>query len=244
MAHRTRKKLTKKEIERDPVGEKLEIAVLFLQTHYKEVIGGLAAILVIVLVLQYMSGRKTSVSEEAMAGFITSSQIYDQAMTAAASNQAQQAFQALDAAYAMSMQTWSNNPQNDWARKSAVLAAKIDIIRGNYDTALNTLSSVLATNPDISIKVPALLHMGIVLENRGSEQDLANAASSYQELLEILEDNPAVEAEALFGLSRTYFAQRNYTESEDALNRALEFSADTTAFEAFQIARLVEAGNQ
>ena len=244
MAHRTRKKLTKKEIERDPVGEKLEIAVLFLQTHYKEVIGGLAAILIIVLVLQYMGGRKTSASEESMAGFITSSQIYDQAMTAAASNQAQQAFQALDAAYGMSMQTWNNNPQNDWARKAAVLAAKIDIIRGNYDTALNTLSSVLATNPDISIKVPALLHMGLVLENRGSEQDLVTAASSYQELLDILEDNPAVEAEALFGLSRTYFAQRNYTESEDALNRALEFSADTTAFEAFQIARLVEAGNQ
>jgi len=243
VAHRTRKKLTKKEIERDPVGEKLEVAVLFLQTHYKEVIGGLLAILIIVLVLQYMGGRKTSASEESMAGFITSSQIYDQAMTAAASNQAQQAFQALDAAYGMSMQTWSNNPQNDWARKAAVLSAKIDIIRGNYDTAINTLSSVLATNPDISIKVPALLHMGIVLENRGSEQDLTNAASSYQELLEILEDNPAVEAEALFGLSRTYFAQHNYTESEDALNRALEFSADTTAFEAFQIARLVEAGN-
>jgi len=244
VAHRTRKKLTKKEIERDPVGEKLEVAVLFIQTHFKEVIGGLAAVIIIVLVLQYMVGKKTSASEESMAGFITSSQIYDQAMTAAASNQAQQAFQALDAAYGMSMQTWSDNPQNDWARKSAVLAAKIDIIRGNYDAAISTLSSVLATNPDISIKVPALLHMGVVLENRGSEQDLANAISSYQELLEIVENNPAVEAEALFGLSRIYFAQQNFSESDDALRRALEFSADTTAFEAFQIARLVEAGNQ
>lgn len=243
MAHRTRKKLTKKEIERDPIGEKLEVGVLFLQAHYKEVIGALAALLVIVLVMQYIGSKRSSVSEEAMAGFITASQIYSQAMTAAASNQAEQAFQALDAAYSMSMQTWNSNPQNDWARKSAVLAAKIDIIRGNYDAAISTISTVLATNPDKSIRIPALLHMGIVLENRGSEQDLTNAIASYQELVQITDDNAAVDAEALFGLSRVYFAQRKYTESEEALNRALAISADTTAFEVFQIARLAEISN-
>ena len=243
MAHRTRKKLTKKEIEQDPIGEKLEMAVVFLQNHYKEVIGALAVFLVVVLILQYMGSKRNSASEESMAGFITASQIFSQAMTAAASNQAEQAFQALDAAYGMSMQTWNNNPQNDWARKSAILAAKIDIIRGNNDAALSTLSAVLVTNPDRSIRIPALLHMGIVLENRGSEQDLANAVSSYQELLDISENNVAVDAEALFGLSRSFFAQNKFAESEEALNSALALSADTTAFETYQIARLVEAGN-
>ncbi len=243
MAHRTRKKLTKKEIERDPIGEKLEIIALFLQTRYKEVFGGLVAILIIVLVIQYIGGKKNTASEESMAGFITASQIFDQAMTATASNQAQQAFQALDAAYNLSMQTWNNNPQSDWARKSAVLAAKIDIIRGNPDAAISTLSTVLATNPDKAIRVPALLHMGIVLENRGSEQDLANAVSSYLEILEIADENATVNAEALFGLSRVYFAQQKFAESEEALNNALAITADTTAFEAYQIKRLVEANN-
>ena len=243
MAHRTRQKLTKKEIERDPIGEKLEFAAVFLQTHYKEVFGGLAALLIIVLVMQYVGGKRNSASEESMAGFITASEIFDQAMNAAASNQAEQAFQALDAAYSMSMQTWNNNPQSDWARKSAVLAAKIDIIRGSHDAAISTLSAVLATNPDEAIRVPALLHMGIVLENRGSEQDLTNAVASYLELIEITENNEAVEAEALLGLSRVYYAQRNYTESENALSSALEISADTTQFEAYQIARLAAVNN-
>lgn len=240
MAHRTRKKLTKKEIERDPIGEKLEKGALFLQAYFKEVVGGLAVLLVILLTVQYIGGKKNTASEESMAGFITASQIYGQAMTAAATNQAQQAFQALDAAYTLCMQTWNENPQSDWARKSAVLAAKIDIIRGNYDGALATLSTVLAANPNKSIRVPALLHMGIVLENRGSEQDLTNAVSAYQELLEIIEGNTAVEAQALLGISRAYFAQEKYTESEEALSRALALSQDTTSFEAFQIARLAE----
>ena len=240
MAHRTRKKLTKKEIERDPIGDKLGAGVLFLQTHYREVLGGLAALVVILLVVQYIGGKRNTAAEESMAGFITASQVYSQAMTAAAANQPQQAFQALDAAYTMSVQTWNENPQNDWARKSAVLAAKIDIIRGNYDVALSTLSAVLAANPDKSIKVPALLHMAIVLENRGSEQDLINAISVYQEILGITDDGTAVGAEAHFGISRVYFVQQRYGESEEALSRALEFAPDTTAFEVYQIARLAE----
>jgi tetratricopeptide (TPR) repeat protein len=86
--------------------------------------------------------------------------------------------------------------------------------------------------------------MGIVLENRGSEQDLANAVSAYQELLSITEENAQVNAEALFGLSRTYYAQHKYTESQESLNSALALAADTTAFEAFQIERLAAvAGN-
>jgi tetratricopeptide (TPR) repeat protein len=238
VAHRTRKKLTKKEIERDPIGEKLEIGVLFIQKHYREAIGGIAALLVIILVLQYLGAKKSSASDEAMAGFITASQFYSQAMSSAVASQPQQAFQALDAAYSLSMQTWNNNPQNVWARNSAVLGAKIDIVRGNYDAAISTLSTVLAANPNKTIKIPALLHIGIVLENRGSEQDLTNAVSSYQELLSITENDNQIRAEALSGLSRVYFAQQKYTESEEALSRALSFSADTTAFEAYQIARL------
>ncbi len=210
MAHRTRKKLTKKEIEADPIGEKIEVGFLFLQTHYKQFLVGLFLILVVVLVFQYIMGKRTSASEESMAGFITASQIYSQATSAAASSQPEQAFQALDAAYAMSMQTWNANPQNDWARKSAVLGAKIDIIRGNYEGAISTLGTVLATNPHASVKIPALLHMGIVLENRGSEQDLVNAVASYEELLELTDDNSAVRAEVLYGLSRTYFLQQKF----------------------------------
>ncbi len=243
MAHRTRKKLTKKEIERNPIGEKLEIFVLFLQKYYKEVIGGFLAILVAVLVLQYVISQKNTASDEAMAGFITASQTYSQAMNAAAGSQAEAAFQALDASYNLAMQTYNNNPQSDWAKKSAILAAKIDIIRGNHNGAISTLSTVLATNPGNSIKIPALLHMGIVLENRGSEQDLVNAIASYEELIELAQDNSAVRAEALHGLSRSYFEQGKFAESEEALNATLALSKDTTAFEGYQIARLAELSN-
>jgi len=241
LAHRTRKKLTKKEIKRDPVAEKLETGVLFIQKHYRELIGGVVAVVVILLIMQYIVSMKNTANDESMAGFITASQMYSQAQSAAGANQAQQAFQAMDAAYGLAAQTWNSNPQNDWARKAAVLASKIDIIRGNYDSAISMLSAVLAANPDDTIRIPALLHMGIVLENRGSEQDLVNAKSSYQELLDRATDGSTVESEALYGLSRVCYAQGSLEESASYLSQALAMSEDTTAFEAYQIARLSQA---
>lgn len=240
MAHKTRKKLTKKEIKRDPVGEKLEAGLIFIQSHQKEVIGGLIGIILILLVGQYLMSKRSSAGEEAMAGFLTAGQIYSQAASAASMNQLEQAFQGMDAAYTMAMQTWNSNPQNEWARRSAILASEIDIIRGNYDTALATLSAVLAADPSESIKIPALLHMGIVLENRGSEQDLTNAASSYEELLEISDEDMMVRAEALYGLSRVSFARGENTQSLDYLEQAMAMGSDTTTFENYRIMQLTE----
>ena len=240
MAHKTRKKLTKKEIKRDPVGEKLEAGLIFIQTHQKEVIGALLGIILIILVGQFMISKRNSSSEQAMAGFITAGQIFSQAESAASMNQLEQAFQGMDAAYSMAMQTWNNYPQNDWAQKSAVLAAKIDIIRGNYDVAITTLSTVLATNPREDVKIPALLHMGIVLENRGSEQDLANAVSSYQEILDIADQNDMVRAEALYGLSRISFARGENAQSLDYLEQAMAMGTDTTNFENYRMMQLTQ----
>jgi tetratricopeptide (TPR) repeat protein len=238
MAHKTRKKLTKKEIKRDPVGEKLEATLIFIQTHQKEVIGGLIGIIIIILVGQYFMSRKNTASEESMAGFITAGQIFSQSATAASMNQMEQAFQGMDAAYSMAMQTWNNNPQNSWARKSAVLAAKIDIIRGNHEAAISTLSTLLAANPDKSIRIPALLHMGIVLENRGSEQDMINAAASYRELLEIADEDVMAKSEALYGLSRISFQMNRNQESLEYLEQAMAMGTDTTTFEKYMITRL------
>lgn len=238
MAHKTRKKLTKKEIKRDPVGEKLEAGLIFIQTHQKEVVGALIGIILIILVGQFLISKRNTTSERAMAGFVTAGQIFSQAATAASMNQLEQAFQGMDAAYSMAMQTWNGYPQSDWAKKSAVLAAKIDIIRGNYEVAISTLSTVLATNPHEDVKIPALLHMGIVLENRGSEQDLANAAASYQELLDIADQNSMVRAEALYGLSRVSFARGENAQSLDYLEQAMAMGTDTTTFENFRIMQL------
>ncbi len=238
MAHKTRKKLTKKEIKKDPVHDKLEAGLFFIQTHQKEVVGGLIALLLILLVGQYFMGRRSKASEEAMAGYITASQVYTQSMGAAAAEQTEQAYQGIEAAYGMAMQTWNANPQNSWARKSAILAAKIDIIRGNYDTAISTLSSVLSANPENDVRIPALLHMGIVLENRGSEQDLANAVSSYTEILSIAGEDRLVRAEALHGLSRISQIHQQYDQSEDYLEQALAISSDTTVFEAYRLEML------
>ncbi len=243
MAHNTRKKLTKKEIKRDPVGEKLEAGLLFMQRYRKEIIGALIAILIIIFVSQYFIGRKKAATQESMAGFITASQLFDQAMNAAAMNQLEQSVQGMEAAYGMAMQTWNANSQNQWARNAAILGAKIDIIRGNYDAAISTLQAVLAANPDKTITIPALLHMGIVLENRGSEQDMVNSEATYQELIELTEEGSQVEAEALRGLSRIAFKKEQYEQSEEYLRQALAISADTTAFENYRIAQLAELTN-
>ncbi len=240
MAHKTRKKLTKKEIKKDPVHDKLEAGLFFIQTHQKEVFGGLIAVLLILLVGQYFMSRRAAASDEAMAGFITASQVYSQSMSAAAANQTEQAYQGIEAAYGMAMQTWNANPQNTWARKSAILGAKIDIIRGNYETAISTLSAVLAANPSNDVRIPALLHMGIVLENRGSEQDLANAGSSYMEILDIAGEDRLVRAEALHGLSRISYGQRRYEESREYLEQALALSSDTTVFESYRLEILAD----
>jgi len=76
VAHKTRKKLTKKEIKHDPVREKLEAGLIFIQTHQKEILGGLIVVVLIILVGQYMLARRNSAGEEAMAGFITASQLF------------------------------------------------------------------------------------------------------------------------------------------------------------------------
>lgn len=240
MAHKTRKKLTKKEIQHDPVGEKLEGGLVFLQTHQKEVIGVLIAVIVILLVGQYLFSRRSAAANEAMAGFVTSGQIFNQSASAASMNQLEQAFQGMDAAYTMATQTWNGNPQNQWGRRAAVLAAKIDIIRGNYDSAISTLSTLLAANPGESIRISALLHMGIVLENRGSEQDLQNAAGAYEEVLQLADEDRMVRSEALHGLSRVNFAAGRAQESLDYLQQALAMGTDTTAFENYRLLQLAE----
>ena len=121
-----------------------------------------------------------------------------------------------------------------------MLAAKIDIIRGNYDSAISTLSTLLAANPGESIRISALLHMGIVLENRGSEQDLQNAAGAYEEVLQLADEDRMVRSEALHGLSRVSFAAGRAQESLDYLQQALAMGTDTTAFENYRLLQLAE----
>lgn len=243
MAHRTRKKLTKKEIKKDPVAEKLEFFLVFLQTRTKEVLFGLGVVLVIILVAQNLISRGRTASRESMAGFITASQIFSESLGAAASNQFQQAAQGMEASYMMAMQVWSSNPRNEWAQRAGVLAAKVDIIRGNYDRAISTLTDVLVTNPGRATRVSLLLHMGIVLENRGTEQDLVNAAASYSEIIQLTEGHlfrSAVRAEAMYGLSRVQYSQRNFAQSLENLQGALALNPDTTAFEEYRLRELSE----
>ncbi len=86
--------------------------------------------------------------------------------------------------------------------------------------------------------------MGIVLENRGSEQDLANAVSSYTEILSIAGEDRLVRAEALHGLSRISQIHQQYDQSEDYLEQALAISSDTTVFEAYRLEMLAGRWNR
>ncbi len=241
MANRTRKRLTKSELKKDPIYDNLETGLMFIKARYKELLGGLMAIIIAIVVINAVTTSSRRAEESAMAGFITATALYDQGLSLAAGGDFQSAFQTLEACNAIAMETWNTHPQRSWGRRAAVVASKVLILQGQNDQAISLLGEVLATNPRKDVQIACYIHMATVLENRGSEQDLINAEASYKRLLEITDGNDdftPVAAEAMIGLSRVAMRRGDTGGAGEWLSASLELVPDTTAFVSFQLARL------
>ncbi len=241
MANRTRKRLSKTELKKDPVYDNLENALVFVKARYKELLGGLLVVILAFIAINAITNSSRRSEQNAMAGFITASGLYDQALQYAARGDLQSTVQALDACNAIATETWNQHPQRSWGRRCAVISAKVMIMQGQNDPAITLLGELLATRPARDVEIAALIHMATALENRGSPQDLENADESYNRLLELTEGNEdfmLVTAETMKGLSRVAWAQGDTQGASEWLAASLELNPDTTEFVGYQLARL------
>lgn len=241
MANRTRKRLSKTELKKDPVYDNLEAALVFVKARYKELLAGLLVLILAVIAINAVTTSSKRAEQNAMAGFITASGLYDQALRAAASGDMQTTVQALEACNAIATETWNQHPQRSWGRRCAVISSKVMVLQGQNDQAIALLGELLATRPARDIEIAALIHMATALENRGSPQDLENATESFNRVLELTEgreDFTLVTAETMKGLSRVAWAQGDTQGAAEWLTASLELVPDTSAFVGYQLARL------
>jgi len=241
VANKTRKRLSKTELKKDPVYDNLEAALVFIKARYKELLGGLLVLILAVIAINAVTTSSRRSEQNAMAGFITASGLYDQALRAAAAGDMQSTVQALDACNAIANETWNQHPQRSWGRRCAVISAKVMVLQGQNDQAIALLGELLATRPARDIEMAALIHMATALENRGSPQDLENAVESYNRVLELAEGSEEftlVTAETMKGLSRVAWAQGDTQGAAEWLTASLELVPDTSAFVGYQLARL------
>lgn len=241
MANRTRKRLSKSELKKDPIYDNLEAGLVFVKARYKELLGGLLVLVLGIVAITAITESSRRADEEAMAGYITASSLYDQALMLAAEGDIQSSVQALSACNSIAMENWNRHPQRSWGRKSAIIAVKILTLQGQDDQALSLIADVLAARPGREVEIAAHVHLATVLENRGSPQDLINAEESYRRVIELTQGNEdfiPLTAEAMMGLSRVWWERGNRETSREWLDRYLELQPDTTAFAGFHLARL------
>ncbi len=81
MAHKTRKRLTKTELKKDPVNDALLKGMTYVQEHLKQLLIGGLILIVAVLVVQSLSGNASRQADESRAQLFLASQIYDMGMT-------------------------------------------------------------------------------------------------------------------------------------------------------------------
>ena len=242
MANRTRKRLTKTELKKDPVAENLMKGMEFVQSHLKELIGAAIAIVVGMLIIQMVVRSSESSENEAMAGFITADILFAQAEQYSASNQPEAAMQALQASYVMANEVYSQHGNRSWGRRAAILSAKAGIVLGLDEEVITQMQDLLTANPASHIANGARIHLAIALENRGGVEDLVNAQVHLQEILDSSLPDSRIAAEAMSCLSRIAYRQADYDASREWLERSLAITEDTTDFISYQLARLETAG--
>lgn len=238
MAHRTRKRLTKTELKKDPVNDAILNSVTYLQDHLKQFIIGAVILVVIVLVVQSVSQSADRQADDASAQYYLAGQLYDMGMNSFRYGQFEMAIGQLQTARQIASNNFRAYPGRTAGKRSAILAAKIGIILSLESEVIPALQSFIASDPGADIKDSARLHLAIALENRGGENDLVIAKELYFEILENTTERSQLAWESNYGLSRISFRSNNYEASREYLLSALEISRDTTAFMFYQLARL------
>jgi tetratricopeptide (TPR) repeat protein len=238
LANRTRKRLTKTELKKDPIAENLMKGMDFVQTHLKELIGFAIIVVVGIFVIQMVIGSSRKSENEAMAGFITADILFAQAEQYSSQNQPEMALQALQACYALSSEVYNEHSNRSWGRRAAVLSAKAGIVLGFDEEVISRMQDLLSTGPAVHIANGARMHLAIALENRGGIEDLANAEMHLRDILDNSGYDSMIAAEAMAGLSRLAYRQDDYAAASDWLEKSLEITRDTTDFVSYQLARL------
>lgn len=243
MAHKTRKKLTKTELKKDPVNEALFSGVTYLQNHIKHFIIGGIALMVVVLIIQSLSGNAERQANESLAQYYLAGQLYTIGMDNLRYGDIETAIGQLQGAQQIARNNFSTYPGRESGKRSAILAAKIGIMFGMHNEVITNLQNFIATDPGKNLENSANLHLAIALENRGSSNDLAIAQDLFRKILENNPENSQLALESYSGLSRIQYTLEDYENSRANLEAALVISQDTTEFISYQIARLEMAMN-
>ncbi len=238
MAHRTRKRLTKTELKKDPINDGIMNSITYLQDHLKQFIIGAAILVVIVLVVQSVSQNAGRQADDASAQYYLAGQLYDMGMNSFRYGQYEMAIGQLQTARQIASNNFRAFPGRISGKRSAILAAKIGIMLSMESEVIPSLQSFIASDPGDDIENSARLHLAIALENRGGENDLIIAQELYLEILNFSPANSQIAWESNYGLSRISFRSNDYETSREYLHSALEISRDTTEFMYYQLARL------
>ena len=238
MAHRTRKRLTKTELKKDPINDAIVNSVTYMQDHLKQFIIGAAVLVLIVLVVQSVSQNANRQADEAFAQYYLAGQLYDMGMNSFRYGQFEMAIGQLQTARQIASNNFRAYPGRISGKRSAVLAAKIGIMLSMESEVIPALQSFIASDPGADIENSARLHLAIALENRGGENDLINAQELFSEILENTDEHSQLAWESYYGLSRIFYRVNDYETSMEYLQSALEISRDTTDFMYYQLARL------
>ncbi|MCD4776685.1 MAG: hypothetical protein K8S15_11635 [Candidatus Aegiribacteria sp.] len=243
MAHKTRKKLTKSELKKDPVNEALMNSLTFLQDHVKQFIMGGIAIMVVVLIVQSLSGNAERQADESLAQYFLAGQLYNMGAENLRYGDVDAAIAQLQSAQQIARNNYRSYPGRESGRRSAILDAKIGIMFGMNSEVITQLQSFLSADPGKDLENSANLHLAIALENRGSTNDLSIAQGLYSEILQNTSENSQLAWESYSGISRILYTLEDYEASKENLEAALEISQDTTDFVSYQLARLEMAVN-
>jgi len=238
MAHKTRKRLTKTELKKDPVNDALMGSLAFLQKHIRGIAMSAGVLVILILIIQSFSLSAKNQGNESVANLYLVGQMYEMALGGFQSGQYDMAMGQLQMVRSLALNNYAAYPGRDSGQWSAVLAAKIGIVFGMDEQVITELQDFLATNPDIQHANPARLHLAIALENRGSGADLSTARDLFSEVHGTVDAQSQMAWEAISGLSRIAYTMGDLQSSRDHLETALSLFPDTTEFQAYQLARL------
>lgn len=244
MAHRTRKKLTKTELKKDPVNDALFKGMVYVQEHLKQILIAGVILIAAVLVVQSLAGSSRRQSDEARAHYFLAAQLYEMGMdNLLRYGNVEVAVSQIQTARQIAGNNYRNYPGKLSGRRSAILAAKIGIMFRMESEVISEMQDFLATDPGGELRNSASLHLAQALENRGGGDDIVNARHLYNDILGRTPENSHLAWEAYSGLSRLDYETNDFQNSLENLQAALEISGDTTDFVRYQLARLEIATN-
>ena len=244
MAHRTRKKLTKTELKKDPVNEALLKGMGYLQEHVKQFVIAGVVLIIAVLVFQSLTSNASRQANEARAQYFLAQQLYNMGMdNLVRYGDIEVAVSQLQTAQQVARNNYRSYPGRLSGKRSAILAAKIGILFRMESEVITELQDFLASDPGGELETSASLHLAIALENRGGGADYSVARELYRSILDNVPENSQLAWEAYSGLSRIDYATEDYQSSLQNLQTALEIFPDTTEFVRYQLTRLEMAMN-